>query len=194
MYKMYDRRHFGALAASGLGILTGCAAPDPLDRDLPDMGDFQLRLPITVADDALKIPPSRDADPADWKAVMNAELSRRFGAYRGGRDYYIAVNIDGYALAPPGIPIVFTPQSLLVVTANLWTAEPQRKVLGPEQITTFEGADTLLIGSGLVKDSDAQMRTLARNMARKIQSWILRSPDLLMSTGPTGLANIDPPR
>ncbi|MCK0169412.1 hypothetical protein MWU52_17805 [Jannaschia sp. S6380] len=177
MTETYSRRAFAGLSLAGLAGLSACEAPDPLTQDLPPMGDFQLLQPIIVAENAKKIPPSRDATPEKLKSVMGAELARRFGRYQGGRDYYIAVNIDGYALAPPGIPVVLTPKSILVVTANLWTAEPQEKVAGPEQISTFEGADTLLLGSGLVKDADEQLTTLARNMSRKIQSWLLRSPE-----------------
>lgn len=74
---------------------------------------------------------------------------------------------------------MLTPKSIFIVTANLWEASPQRKIGGPEQITTFEGADTLFLGSGLMKDADAQMVTLARNMAFKIQSWMLRNGEWL---------------
>ena len=179
MTDQLSRRTFGGLSLGGLAVLGGCATPDPLTQDLPEMGDFQLALTVVVSENAKKIPPSRNATPEKLKATMVSEIERRFGAYRGGKDFIIAVNIDGYALAPPGIPIVLTPKSILVVSANLWTADPQEKIAGPEQITTFEGADTLLLGSGLVKDADEQLTTLARNMSRKIQSWLLRNPDLI---------------
>ena len=176
------RRAFGALSLSGLAA---CATPDPLSEAQREMGDFQLLAPIVVTTKIKAIPPSRAAAPSAWEAVMKDELTRRFGRYAGGRDYYVALSIDGFSLAPPGIPIVLTPKSILVVTANLWTADPQEKVRGPEQLTTFEGADTLFLGSGLMKDGDAQMRTLARNMAFKVQSWILREPTLLgLPSGP----------
>ncbi|MEL6586521.1 MAG: hypothetical protein AAFY65_12070 [Pseudomonadota bacterium] len=172
-----SRRRFNKLGAASAGLgLAGCATPDPLEGDLPDMGDFNLGFAIVVSKNARKIPPSRDATPEAWKAVMTSELERRFGQYGGPKSYHIAVNIDGYALAPPGVPIVLTPKSILVVSANIWTADPQEKIGGPEQISTFEGADTLLLGSGLVKTAEEQMETLARNMAGKIQSWMRRNP------------------
>ncbi|WP_308915566.1 hypothetical protein [Jannaschia sp. LMIT008] len=174
--KTLTRRAMGPLA---LGGLAACAAPDPLTEEAVDLGRFQLVAPIVVTRNAQKVPPSRDGDLDQWQAVMEEELSRRFGRYRGGTDYYIALNLDGYSLAPPGIPVVLSPKSILVVTANLWTADPQEKVAGPEQLTTFEGADGLFIGSGLMKDGDAQMRTLARNMARKVQGWMRRNPEAL---------------
>ena len=171
-----DRRRAMALTLAGTATLAGCATPDPLGADLPDMGTFQLASAIAVTRGAKKIPPSRDASEAQLKAVMTEELTRRFGGYRGGRSFYVAVNVDGYALAPPGIPVLVTPKSILVISANVWTADPQAKIGGPEQITTFEGAETLLLGSGLTKDADAQLRTLCRNASAKVQAWMLRNP------------------
>ncbi len=113
------------------------------------------------------------------QSVMTAEVERRFGRYTGPTGYVVALNIDGYALAPPGIPIVLTPKSILVVSANLWRADPQEKLAGPEQITTFEGANTLFLGSGLMKSADEQLETLCRNMARKVEGWLRRNPALI---------------
>lgn len=174
---MMSRRRFAGLTLAGSAALAGCATPDPLGEDLPEMGTFQLASAITVSRNARKIPPSRGASEADLKRVMNAEIARRFGRYDGGRLFYVAVNIDGYSLAPPGIPIVLTPKSIMIVSANVWTADPQEKIGGPEQITTLEGVDTLLLGSGLMKSADEQLVTLCRNTARKVQSWMLRNPD-----------------
>jgi hypothetical protein len=171
-----SRRAFAGLGLAAASGLAGCATPDPLEAELPPMGDFALASAIVVVDNVKMVPPSRRAAPERIREVVAAELTRRFGAYDGTRPYYLAVNVDGYALAPPGIPIVLTPKSVLVVTANLWSVEPQEKLRGPEQILTFEGADTLLIGSGLVKDADEQLTTLARNTAAKIQAWLLREP------------------
>ena len=175
MSQMVSRRRFAGMALAGAS-LAGCAVRDPLEQELPPMGTFQLAAPITVASNAKKVPPSRDASEETLKRVMNAELVRRFGRYAGGTPFYVAVAIDGYSLAPPGIPVLLTPKSILVVSANVWRADPQEKIGGPQQITTFEGADTLFLGSGLMKDADEQLVTLSRNMAKKIQDWMLENP------------------
>lgn len=173
------RRGAGALALGGMAALAGCSAKDPLGARPTELGAFQLVSPIVVTDSMKKIPPSRDATGAEWEAALTDELRRRFGRQQGGRDYYIAIAVDGYSLAPPGIPIVLAPKSILVVTANLWTAAPQEKVLGPTQLSVFEGADGLVLGTGLIKDAEAQRVTLARNMARRIERWMLESPEVL---------------
>ncbi len=177
MTDTYSRRAFAGMSLAGMAGLSACATPDPLESEMLPMGNFQLGFNIVVAKNAKKVPPSRNTTTEELEAVMKAEIDRRFGAYRGGKDFHIAINIDGYALAPPGIPVVLTPKSLLVVSANVWSAEEQRKLHAePEQFYTFEGVETLLLGSGLVKDASEQLQTLARNTARKIQGWMLRNP------------------
>ena len=50
------------LATLGLVLILGaCAASDPLEEDLPDMGDFRLAYNIVVADNMQQVPPSRNA-------------------------------------------------------------------------------------------------------------------------------------
>ncbi|MEM8849384.1 MAG: hypothetical protein AAGE03_05045 [Pseudomonadota bacterium] len=168
-----NRRVFtrGALVAS-VGGLSACSASDPLEDVAEPLGDFRLGLTIVVPDNVRKVPPSRDASQDELKTTLESEIDRRFRRYDGPRVYHIAVALDGYSLAPPGIPVVLTPRSIMVITANIWTADPQEKILGPEQIVTFEGAETLLLGSGLVKTAEEQLATLSRNTASKIENWM----------------------
>lgn len=168
------------LAAIGLCLfLAACAAPDPLEEELPDMGDFRLAFNIVVADNMQQVPPSRRATPEEWEEAMTAEIDRRFGSYEGDRLYHIAINIDGYSLAPPGIPVVLAPKSILVISANVWDDELQAKLHEePNQITVFEGASAAsVIGSGLVRSREEQMQILARNAARRVQLWMLENPE-----------------
>ena len=89
--------------------------------------------------------------------------------------------MDGYALAPPGIPVLLAPKSILVLSANVWDDAEARKLHAePERITVFEGANaTTIIGSGFTKTKEEQMRALSRNAARAIQNWILTNPEWL---------------
>lgn len=161
-------------------VLSACAATDPLEEELPDMGDFQLAYNIVVADNIQQVPPSRSATAEEWIDVLTAEIDRRFGAYEGDRLYHIGVHVDAYALAPPGVPLVLQPRSILVISANVWDDELQAKLHEePEQMTIFEGAapETFLIGSGLARSREEQMQVLARNAARRIQLWMLQNPE-----------------
>lgn len=169
------------LAGLALVALAACAAPapDPLEEDLPDMGDFRLAFNIVVAENMQQVPPSRGATPEEWQEILQAEIDRRFGGYEGDRLYHIALAVDGYALAPPGIPLVLSPKSILVVSANVWDDELGAKLHEePNQITVFEGVSaSTVIGSGLVRSREEQMQILARNMARRVQLWMLENPE-----------------
>lgn len=162
-------------------FVSACASEDPLIYQQPDMGSFQMKWNIVVADNARLVPPSRSATPAEWQDVLGAEIDRRFSGYTGGRDFHIAVNVDGYALAPPGIPVLLAPKSILVLSANVWDDAEARKLHAePERITVFEGANAAtIIGSGFTKTKEEQMRALSRNAARAIQNWILANPEWL---------------
>lgn len=168
-------------AGLALVVLAACAAPapDPLEEDLPDMGDFRLAFNIVVAENMQQVPPSRGATPEEWQEILQAEIDRRFGGYEGDRLYHIALAVDGYALAPPGIPLVLSPKSILVVSANVWDDELGAKLHEePNQITVFEGVSaSTVIGSGLVRSREEQMQILARNMARRVQLWMLENPE-----------------
>ncbi len=160
--------------------LMGCAAGDPLDEELPPMGDFRLAHNIVVADNMQQVPPSRNATPEEWEEILVAEIDRRFGGYEGDRLYHIGIAVDGYSLAPPGIPIVLSPRSVLVLSVNIWDDALGRKLHEePEQIIVFEGAspETLLVGSGIARNRNEQMQVLARNAARRVQLFMLENPE-----------------
>ncbi len=160
--------------------LVACAAGDPLEEELPPMGDFRLSHNIVVADNMQQVPPSRNATPEEWEEILVAEIDRRFGGYEGDRLYHIGIAVDGYALAPPGIPIVLSPRSVLVLSVNIWDDELGRKLHEePEQIIVFEGTspETFLVGSGIARNRNEQMQVLARNAARRVQLFMLENPE-----------------
>lgn len=174
------RRLPGLVALAAAGFLAACAAPDPLDEELPDMGDFRLAHNIVVADNMQQVPPSRDATSEEWVEIVTAEMDRRFGGYEGERLYHLGISVDGYALAPPGIPIVLNPRSVLVLSVNVWDDALGAKLHEePEQILIFEGAspESFLLGSGLTRTREEQMQILARNAARRVQQWMLENPE-----------------
>ncbi len=164
--------------SAALAVLAACQTND-LKEPPPPLGDFVLGLNIAVADNVQKVPISRDADPKEWEAAVKKAVADRFGRYDGNRIYNIGISIDAYALAPPGIPIVVSPKSVLVVTANIWDDATATK-LNPEgkQLTIFEGAspDTV-IGSGLTQNKQKQMEILSYNAAKAVEKWLLEHPE-----------------
>lgn len=168
----------------GLSVLAACGRNDLEDPPAP-LGDFGLGLNIVVADNVQKVPISREASPEEWEAVMKEAVEARFGRYKGGRLYNIGISVDGYALAPPGIPVVAAPKSVLVITANIWDDATQTK-LNPEgeQFTIFEGmSGETVIGTGITRTKKKQMEVLSYNAVKRVERWLVENPQWFPTDG-----------
>jgi hypothetical protein len=170
---------FSAVAVLGCALLlSACGKSDLAEPPVP-LGDFALGLNIVVADKAQKVPISRNATVEEWEEVMSKAVEDRFGRYNGTRLYNIGIAVEGYALAPPGIPVVAAPKSILVITANVWDDAKQMK-LNPkgEQFHVFESlsGDTV-IGTGLTRSKRQQMEALSYNAVKKVEQWFLTHPE-----------------
>jgi hypothetical protein len=160
-------------------MLSACANGNDLDEPPVPLGRFVLGHNIVVAPELVKGPLSREADPEDFIAEMQKAIDARFGRYDGDKIINMAVSLEGYVLAQPGVPIVFSPKSIIIIRVTLWDdARGVKLNQEPEQITVFESfsADTL-IGSGLTQSKEKQMRILTENAAKAIQTWMLKNPE-----------------
>ncbi|QCO58001.1 hypothetical protein EOK75_15120 (plasmid) [Pseudorhodobacter turbinis] len=159
------------------GLLSACAGQDVVEGPVA-LGNFKLGHNIVVADNPQKVPISRNADPQDWDDSLTAALDERLGRYDGDKFYNLGVSVDAYALAPPGIPLVLSPKSALVVTATLWDDALGKKINEGEQFTVFEGIDgDTMIGSGLTRTAEEQMEKLSFNAAKRIERWLSENPE-----------------
>jgi hypothetical protein len=160
-----------------VALLAACQTSDLQEPPAP-LGNFALGLNIVVADNVEMVPISRPATPEAWEAAMKKAVDDRFGRYVGSKLYNIGISIDAYALAPPGVPVVLKPKSVLVITANIWDDAAQKK-LNPEgkQFTIFEkmSAETV-IGSGLTQSKEKQMEILSYNAVKRVEEWLLENP------------------
>ncbi|OLS43717.1 hypothetical protein BV509_04795 [Rhodovulum sulfidophilum] len=163
------------LLVAALALVAACGAKDDLDEPPVPLGDFRLGYAIVVAKNAKDIPPSRQATAEEWETVLKEELERRFGRYDGDKIYHLGIAVDGYALAVPGVPVVLAPKSMLVLSANLWDDAAGKKLnTESEQLSVGEGLNgATLIGTGLTRTKDEQMRALARNAAKRIERWLV---------------------
>jgi hypothetical protein len=171
-------RAFALLAS--LLMLAACDASDFSDPPKP-MGNFAMGLNVVVGKTAQTIPISRQATAEEWETVMKDAMVERFGSYSGDKLFDFGISIDGYVLAPPGVPIVASPRSALIVTVNVWDdAKQQLLVEGGKKLTVLEGnSGETLIGSGWTQNKQAQMKKLARNAAKAVQDYMLEHPEWL---------------
>jgi hypothetical protein len=169
-------------ALSTVVVLAACG-PRAFELEPPEnLGDFSLGFAVATAADMQKVPISRDASAEEWTEALDEALDARLGRYQSGTKLYnVGVTIDAYALAPPGIPLVAAPKSVLVVTVAVFD-DATGKMLNPEgkgkQLTAFEraSADTV-ISSGLTRSKRQQILELSFVAAREIEYWLTQNPE-----------------
>ena len=115
---------------------------------------------------------------------MEQAIAARFDRYSGERLFNIGVSIDGYALSPPGIPILFSPPSVMIVTVSVFEDAKRLKLNpGGERMTIVEkSSPQTFIGSGLTQTKERQLEILTYNVAKRIESYLLDHPEWLGMT------------
>lgn len=162
----------------GATLLVACQKNDLAEPPVP-LGNFQLGLNIVVADNMKKVPISRPATVEEWEAAIIKSVDDRFGRYVGTKFYNIGISVDGFALAPPGIPLVASPKSVLVITANIFDDATGVKLNAEgAQFTIFESfSGETVLGSGLTRSRQKQIEILSYNAAKRVERWILENPE-----------------
>lgn len=167
-----------AMMAAAL-TLSACATTDDLGQVPEPMGRFLLGHSVTVVDKPEIGPFSREATDEAWEEAINFAMKERFGRYDGDTYFHIATKVDGYALAMAGIPVVFTPKSVLVASVTIWDDAKGAPINDEPEIFTVseELSGDALIGTGVTKTADEQMLSLARSLAKSVHKWMLENPD-----------------
>jgi hypothetical protein len=157
-----------------LSLLVGCAQDSLVEKPVP-MGDFSLGHNVIVASKMQKGPISRKATEAEWTQAMTKAIADRFGRYDGENLYHLGISVEGYMLAPPGVPVVYSPKSALIINVTVWDDKAGKKYNDkPHQMTVFEDTtgESLIIGSGLGRTKEEQIEGLSSNAAYLIQVWL----------------------
>ena len=163
-----------ALLAAALLALAACNSARDLDEPTVALGDFYFGHNIVVAENATRGPLSREASNEEWEEAIRSEMDRRFRRFDGDRLYHLAIGVDGYVLAMPGIPVVAAPKSALIFGVTVWDDAEERKLNErPHRITVLEslGGDSI-VGSGLTRSREEQMQDLSQNAARAVENWL----------------------
>ncbi|WP_291840789.1 hypothetical protein [Limimaricola sp.] len=175
-------RLFARLAAplAALLMLTACGGfRDDLTKPPTPIGHFLLGYNIVVAEDPQKGPFSRDATPDEWIKAVHDAIDTRFKRFDGDQYYHIAVAVQGYVLAQPGIPLIYSPKSVLIFSVTFYEDATQRKINEePIQLTVFEPCCGVpFLGSGNTKSAQEQMEGLAFNAAKAIERLMRKHAD-----------------
>lgn len=169
------------MALFGVLAVTACTNANDLDEEPAYLGNFQLGHNVVVAPNLTKGPASREASKQEWTEAVTKAISDRFARYEGTKLYHLGVSIEGYVLAIPGVPVVASPKSALIVNVTAWDDAAGRKLNDkPELITVVETiSPQTVIGSGLTQSRQVQMDDLSRNAAKLIERWLDRQNDNL---------------
>lgn len=166
-------RIFALLAI--LVAIAGCTPATP-DEPLVSLGEFSLGHNVVVASKMQKGPISRNATEEEWVTALKSAVDERFGLYEGSQLYHLGISVEGYMLAPPGVPLVYSPKSALIINVTAWDDAAGKKLNDePKQFTVLETTtgETFLVGSGHRRTKADQLQGLSRNAVGQIEDWLL---------------------
>lgn len=179
-----------AFLAAGCARVEMAEAPEPL-------GDFRLGYAIVLAGDATQGPFSREVAAETLEEEIAGAVRARLGRYDGDGLYHLGINVGGYVLAQPGVPVVYAPKSVLFLDVTLFDNATQAKLNPePERIVAFEGLENAVpvLGSGLVRSKEEQLGNLVANAALKIERWLKRNPGWFAPREGAQRVEFPPPR
>ncbi|PWR04439.1 hypothetical protein DKT77_01820 [Meridianimarinicoccus roseus] len=159
----------------GLGALSLVACTQAIDPDVErsGLGDFSLDRLVVIVDDPTSSIVSRTVSDAQLKTAVTDAVGARLRRFEGEGSYSIGIKVQGYVLAPPGIPVLFAPRSTLFLSVNAYDSVPQRLNVDTRNLTIWEdaGGDTV-VGSGYTQTAQEQLDELADNAAIEIELWL----------------------
>lgn len=167
-------RSMGAMVLAG--ALAACNGAADLGKAAVPLGDFNLGHNIVVAPKVQKVPLCREMETDTMTKMLQEAVAERFDRYEGDRLYHFGISIEGYCLAPPGVPVVAAPKSVMIIRITVWD-DAKNKKLTPtaHQITVFESLDQgPLVGSGYTKTAEEQFKNLSQNAAKQIENFLVR--------------------
>ena len=153
--------------------LVACAGIQ--DQPPKDLGEFRLGHNVVIASKMQKGPVSRDATEEEWVSVLKTAVDQRFGGFEGDQLYHLGISVEGYMLAPPGVPVLYNPRSALILRVTAWDDTAGVKLNEtPEMFQVLEDTTktSAISGSGNERTKEEQMEGLAANAMDQIGEWL----------------------
>ncbi|WP_170434797.1 hypothetical protein [Ruegeria arenilitoris] len=158
---------------TGLALVGACTQTQ-LYEEPEDLGEFKLRVNYAFADKAVQGPVSRDATSQEWTEAIQKAVDIRLGRYQGSQEYDIGISLEGYMLAPPGIPVIYNPKSTAIVLVNVYDVGKKEFLAKGKQFQVLEDTTggSALKGSGNERTKEEQMSGLALKVADRVEEWL----------------------
>ncbi len=169
-----------AFVLACLGLIACAAEDEDLSTPPEPLGQFRLGHNIAIADDVTLGPFSRELSETQLEASVQNAVAKRLRRYDGDGLYHLGIVVGGLVLAQPGIPVVYAPQSVMIVDVTVFDNTTQKKLNEkPKRITAGEGLSNAVpfIGSGHVRSADEQLENLSAGIARGIEDWLKDNPE-----------------
>ncbi len=175
---------------TGLALMGACTQTQVYEEP-ESLGEFKMRVNYAFADKAVQGPVSRDATPDEWTAAIQNAVDIRLGRYEGAQEYDIGISLEGYMLAPPGIPVIYNPKSTAIVLVNVYDVKNKEFLAKGKQFQVLEDTTggSALKGSGHERTKEEQMSGLSLKVADRVEEWLAeehkdngwfdRRPDLI---------------
>ena len=165
---------FRTLAALALLTLTVACGETQMHEAREDLGEFSARITYVHTDKARQWPTSRDAEGSEWNAALENALDTRMRRYDGRQQYDVAVTLEGFLLAPAGIPLILSPKSVAVVNVFVYDVEQEKFLAKEHQMEIFESTtgQSALLGSGNARTKEQQIQGLSLNIVDKLEEYM----------------------
>lgn len=169
------RIFLGLFAAFALAACSVDGNKDLAEPAVP-LGQFKLGHNVVIADKAVKGPLSRGVTKDELSTALQSAIADRFDRYDGDKLYHFGVSVEGYVLAAPGIPLVYSPKSLMIINVTIWDDAAGVKLNEkPQQMTIFESlSGETVLSSGLTQSKEEQLENLTVNASKQIELFLVR--------------------
>lgn len=162
------------LLISLLALVACTGAGNLADPPVP-LGNFSLGHNVVVAPKVATVAVSRELPKEQLTEALQNAIAERFDRYDGAKDYHFGVSIEGYVLAKPGVPVLLSPKSAMIIRVTVWD-DAQGKKLNeePEQFTVLEALNgESIVGTGWTQSAETQLLNLSRNAAQVIEDYLV---------------------
>ena len=167
-------------AIASVVFLAACGGNPNADlKEVPEpIGDFRPGHIVAFGDNIEAPFFSRELSPDQIELVVSSAIEKRLRRYDGDGLYHLGIVLGGIVLAQPGVPLVATPSSQILIDITVYDNETRQKLNEePVRLRASEGVWTPIIGSGLARDAEAQLENLANQIAIQIERWLRNNPE-----------------